>query len=99
MYAEWLVSDEPPEWPGPLGQLPVLGLAVPGLGGGRLLRSHASQRSQVISLAFGDETSAAGPFVSVITLSLPRLPVPLLVVPAREALAAERDRLFARSRI
>lgn len=99
MYAEWVVPDEPSEWPGSMLGLPVLGLAVPELGSGRVLRSHASQRTQVIALAFGDETSAVGPFVSVTTLSLPRLPMTLLAVPAREALAAERDRLFSQAGI
>jgi hypothetical protein len=99
MHAEWVVPDEPPEWQDPLAQLAVLGLAVPELGGSRLLRSLANQRAQAITLAFGDETSASGPFVSVTSLSLPRLPAVAPAAAARDALAAERDRLFARAGI
>jgi hypothetical protein len=100
----WWEPPPDPEWHGPerhdsLAEPPVLGLAAPGLGDGRLLRNRSNAHSQLVTLGFGDETSASGPFVSVTTLSVPRMPAPLVVAPARDALAAERDRMFYRASV
>jgi hypothetical protein len=77
-----------------LSRLPVVALAKPDLGQGRLLAARADPQRHSVSLAYGDEESQHGPFVTVTTHVWARTFSTGGETPTQSALAAERDRLF-----
>jgi hypothetical protein len=77
-----------------LSRVPVVALAKPDLGQGRLLSARSDPQSHSVSLAYGDETAQDGPFVTVTTHVWARMPLTYVATPTQKALAGERDRLF-----
>jgi hypothetical protein len=77
-----------------LSRLPVVALAKPNLGQGRLLTARAHPQRHSVTLAYGDDESQAGPFVTVTTHVWARTFSTGGQTPNQLALAAERDRLF-----
>lgn len=77
-----------------LSRVPVVALAQPDLGQGRLLSAQSDLRSHSVSLAYGDEAAQNGPFVTVTTHVWARGSLTHVATPAKKALAGERDRLF-----
>jgi hypothetical protein len=82
-----------------LSRLPVVALARPNLGQGRLLAAWSDSQSHSVSLAYGDEESQDGPFVSVTTHVWARTLLTGGATPTQTALAGERDRLFQQTGI
>ena len=77
-----------------LSRVPVVALAKPDLGHGRLLSARSDLHSHSVSLAYGDEAAPDGPFVTVTTYVWPRTSLTSVATPTQKALAGERDRLF-----
>jgi len=77
-----------------LSRVPVVALAQPDLGQGRLLSARSDPRNHSVSLAYGDEAAQDGPFVTVTTHVWARTPLTYGATPTQRALAGERDRLF-----
>jgi hypothetical protein len=77
-----------------LARVPVVALAQPDLGPGRLLSARSDPRTHSVSLAYGDEEAAGGPFVTVTTHVWAQTLSTFVASPTQKALAGERDRLF-----
>jgi hypothetical protein len=77
-----------------LSRVPVVALANPDLGQGRLLSARSDPQCHSVSLAYGDEAAQDGPFVTVTTHVWARMPLTYVATPTQTALAGERDRLF-----
>jgi len=77
-----------------LARVPVVALARPDLGQGRLLSARSDLRSHSVSLAYGDEAAQDGPLVIVTTHVWARMSWTDVASPTQQALAGERDRLF-----
>jgi hypothetical protein len=77
-----------------LARVPVVALARPDLGQGRLLSARSDLRSHSVSLAYGDEAAQDGPLVTVTTHVWARMSWTDVASPTQQALAGERDRLF-----
>jgi len=77
-----------------LSRVPVVALARPDLGHGRLMSARSNLYSHSVSLAYGDEAAPDGPFVTVTTHVWPRTSWTDAATPTQQALAGERDRLF-----
>jgi len=77
-----------------LSRVPVVALARPDLGQGRLLCARSDLHSHSVTLGYGDEAAQDGPLVTVTTHVLPRTPWTDVATPTQQALTGERDRLF-----
>jgi hypothetical protein len=91
-------SPEQVRW-ATLSRLPVVALAQPDLGPGRLLSARSDPRAHSVSLAYGDETTQDGPFVTVTTHVWAQTSSTYVAGPAQPALAGERERLFQQTGI
>jgi hypothetical protein len=82
-----------------LSRVPVVALAAPHIGQGRLLAARSAPQRHSVTLAYGDEAAQDGPFVTVTTHIWAQTWLTHGVTPTQQALAGERDRLFHQSGI
>jgi hypothetical protein len=82
-----------------LSRVPVVALAQPDLGQGRLLVARTDPQRHSVCLAYGNEAAQDGPFVTVTTHVWAQTMATFVAPPTQQALASERDRLFHRAGI